>query len=72
MARTSLTLGIYTATVGTSSANYITNGVADDIVINKAISDVSAAGGGIVFLKAGTYTINNSISVSSKSKRSLS
>lgn len=47
-------------TVGTANADYITTGTNDHTTINNAIDAVSAAGGGIVFLKAGTYTLPNS------------
>lgn len=48
-------------TVGTSNADYITDGTADDVQIQAAIDAVSAAGGGIVFIKAGTYNTTSTI-----------
>lgn len=43
-------------TVGTAEADYITDGVADNVQIQSAIDAVTAAGGTIL-LKAGTYQI---------------
>lgn len=48
-------------TVGASNANYITDGTADDVQINAAISAATLAGGGTVFIKSGTYNIANRI-----------
>ncbi len=44
------------------SGDYNTDGTADQTEINQAISDLPA-GGGIVLLKAGTYTINGNINI---------
>lgn len=44
-------------TVGSSGASYRTDGVADEVQINQAITAVNAAGGGTVQLLAGTFTI---------------
>lgn len=41
--------------VGTANADYITDGVADDVQINQAITAANASGGGVVFLKDGTF-----------------
>lgn len=48
-------------TVGSANADYVTDGVADDVQIQQAIDTVNAAGGGIVQLKAGTFTQSNTI-----------
>ena len=47
-------------TVGASNADYITEGIADNVQIQAAIDAASAAGGGIVFIKGGIYNIANS------------
>jgi len=41
----------------TAPADYICDGTADDVQIQAAIDAVNAAGGGIVFIKTGTYDI---------------
>lgn len=41
-------------TVGFSQADYIVDGTADDIQIQAAITTVATAGGGMVFIKAGS------------------
>lgn len=51
----------FTATVGFENADYICDGVADDVQINAALSYVNSVGGGIVFMQGGTYTINSSL-----------
>lgn len=48
-------------TVGSSDSDYITDGTADDVQIQEAITAVSAAGGGIVYIKKGTYDITSEI-----------
>lgn len=51
-----------TVTVGfTSDCMYYCDGVADDLTIRAAIDAVGAAGGGIVFLKNGTYQLSDYI-----------
>lgn len=52
-------------TVGTANADYITDGVADDVQINAAITAAHAAGGGIVTILEGAYAISSSILVKS-------
>lgn len=52
-------------TVGQGVADYVTDGTADDVQINQAITAVSAAGGGIVYLKKGTYNTTASIVMAS-------
>lgn len=47
---------IYT-TVGQSQSDYITDGTDDHIQIQQAIDAVSSAGGGTVFFRSGTYTM---------------
>lgn len=48
-------------TVGTTDADYITDGTADNVEIQQAIDAVSTATGGTVFLKEGTFVINSPI-----------
>jgi polygalacturonase len=52
-------------TVGSADADYITDGTADQVQIQAAIDAVVAAGGGTIFVKAGTYSISSSIVVKS-------
>lgn len=49
--------GYTVVTVGTTEADYITDGTADDVQIQAAINAVAAAGGGIVNIKQGLYRI---------------
>jgi parallel beta-helix repeat protein len=44
-------------TVGSTDADYITDGTADDVEIQAAIDAANSAGGGIVHLKENTYNI---------------
>jgi parallel beta-helix repeat protein len=48
-------------TVGSAPADYVTDGTADDAEINAALLEVSNKGGGLVYIKAGTYQIANAI-----------
>ncbi len=48
-----------------SSADYICDGTADDVEIQAAINAVSTAGGGDVFIKEGTYSVNTIINLAS-------
>ena len=59
----------FSATVGFSNADYICDGVADNIQIQAAIDAVNAAGGGTVYVKPGTYDIN--VQLTSKSNVSI-
>jgi len=52
-------------TVGAANADYITNGTADNVEIQAAIDYVNGLGGGIVWLKAGTYNITTIIKIRS-------
>jgi len=45
----------FTATVGFSEADYIVDGVNDNVEFQQAIAAVISAGGGEIFLKAGNY-----------------
>ena len=56
------------ATVGPTNSDYITDGTADEVQINAAITAVNAAGGGTVQLRAGTYTTAATIVLKSKVK----
>lgn len=46
-------------------ADYYTDGTADDVEIQAAINAVNAAGGGTIFLKAGTYNVSTYVWVKS-------
>lgn len=54
--------GGMTVTVGPANADVIGT---DNLAIQKAVDRVAAAGGGTVLLKAGTYTLANSVRLSS-------
>lgn len=51
--------------VGNANADYITDGVADNVQIQAAIDAVNTAGGGIIFLKEGAYDIAAQINMKS-------
>jgi len=51
-----------TVSVGSADADVVGN---DNVAIQKAVERVAAAGGGIVLIKAGTYTLNDSIRLAS-------
>jgi hypothetical protein len=51
-------------TVGPADADYITDGTADEVQIQQAIDAANTAGGGVVYLKEGTYTLTNAASAS--------
>lgn len=48
-------------TVGSAKADYVVDGVSDDVEIQAAITEINNAGGGTLFLKAGTYNITSRI-----------
>jgi len=48
-----------------NQADYICDGTADDVEINAALSQVGAAGGGTVFLTAGSFTLADTIKIPS-------
>lgn len=50
--------GRIAVTVGTADADYVCDGVADDIEIQAAINAVNTLGGGTILLRAGTYTLS--------------
>lgn len=57
-----LTKGKNVTTVSRSGgADYLCDGTADDVQINAATAAVNAAGGGVVFLRAGTYNLTAAI-----------
>jgi hypothetical protein len=62
---TAISLISYTShifvTVGFSSADYICDGVADEVQINQALTAVSSLGGGTVHLKPGIYHISSGV-----------
>jgi hypothetical protein len=45
------------------SGNYVCTGAADDVDINRALSDLSSLGGGSLHIKAGTYDITATLTV---------
>lgn len=47
-------------TVGASNADYIVDGVADEVQINQAITFVNGLGGGVVYLKDVSYHVTTS------------
>jgi hypothetical protein len=52
----------FSVTVARSgSADYICDGVQDDVEIQAAVNTVNAAGGGTVFIRSGTYRISAAI-----------
>jgi parallel beta-helix repeat protein len=51
-----------TVSVGPAQADVVGT---DNVALQKAVDRVAAAGGGIVLIKAGTYTLNNSLRLSS-------
>lgn len=53
----------FLATVGTADADYITDGTADHVQIQQALDAANAAGGGTVFIKAGTYTTDTALTI---------
>ena len=56
------TITIATAdTPNKGGADYVTTGVNDDIIINQAIEQVGANGGGTVLLLGGTYNVSDNI-----------
>jgi hypothetical protein len=55
-----------TAVVGrTPNCPYYCDGIADEVEINQAMSDVSGAGGGTIHIQPGTYTISDRLVVPS-------
>ncbi len=46
-------------------ADYVCDGTADDVEINEALLQIKAAGGGTVFLSAGSYTLADTIKIPS-------
>jgi hypothetical protein len=54
--------GMMTVTIGPANADVIGT---DNVAIQKAVDRVAAAGGGTVLIKAGTYTLSNSIRLAS-------
>jgi hypothetical protein len=51
-----------TVSVGSAEADVVGN---DNVAIQKAVDRVAATGGGIVLIKAGTYSLNNSVRLAS-------
>ena len=54
--------GSMTVSVGPVGADVVGT---DNVALQKAVDRVAAAGGGIVLIKAGTYTLNNSLRLAS-------
>jgi len=53
----------YITVCGDGSCDYTTDGTADDVQIQAAIDAVNADGGGIIFIKKGTYNTTATISL---------
>lgn len=60
---TGSTLNYYTVGQTGSGADYETDGTDDHVQINAAITAANAAGGGIVHIFSGTYTISDEINI---------
>jgi parallel beta-helix repeat protein len=59
-------LRCYTKVVSTdNTGDYQTDGLEDDVEIQAAIDAVEAAGGGVVFIRAGTYVISTELVIDS-------
>jgi parallel beta-helix repeat protein len=55
-----------TITVGTSvGADYVADGVSDDVEIQAALDATNTKGGGTVFIKKGIYNLSNTLTISS-------
>src|SRR3990167_397133 len=52
-------------TVGFSDADYIVDGIDDNVQIQQAVDFVDAAGGGTILIKQGTYQISDTINLCS-------
>jgi hypothetical protein len=56
-------------TVGTAAgADFVANGIADEVKINDAITAANTAGGGTVLVRGGTYVLSDSIQLKSNVK----
>lgn len=55
--------GLYTVGPTGSGADYITDGTADDVQIQEAMDAAETAGGGTVYLLAGTFTISTILQI---------
>ena len=58
-------------TVGYSNADYITDGTSDQVQIQAAIDAVNTNGGGVVYLKEGTYSIDPTDSTNTQAASQL-
>lgn len=52
-------------TVGSTNADYLTDGTADDVQIQQALDAAASAGGGTVYVKEGTYDIAALVTIAS-------
>jgi parallel beta-helix repeat protein len=52
-------------TVGPQGSDYVTDGAGDDVQIQAALDAVGDAGGGVVWLRAGTYSLSEQLSIPS-------
>lgn len=64
----------FVATVGMANADYLCDGTDDHVQIQAAIDAVKLAGGGVVFIKTGTYnaatmTLKNTVSLQAESRK---
>jgi len=61
-------LGVFSATVGFSKADFIVDGISDDVQIQTAFNMVNANGGGTVYIKAGDYTVDTKCKIYSNTE----
>lgn len=60
-------------TVGTDAgADYVCDGTADNVQIQAAFDDAVAAGGGAVFIRAGTYSLSATVTLSTVTQGGVS
>lgn len=50
-------------TVGSSNADYTTDGTADDVQVQAAVDALITLGGGTLFIKSGDYDFTNSVTI---------
>ena len=55
-------------TIGTSNADYITDGTADDVQFQAAFDAINTAGGGTLYIKKGTYNLAAEVTVYGNTK----
>lgn len=65
---TSSTLLVIAPEGSTSEADYYTDGVDDDVQIQSALDALNVLGGGLLYIKAGTYSLTSAVNVYSDTK----